>query len=166
MRKLVFVLSLAVLGTGVASVESIGKDRIKGKRPEVRTHVFQQGNPGTPQERAEQLTASMTQELSLTADQAAKVKEIHVNRFTEQREMRQKAQAGGDREAMREQMQTLRQKYDGQLKAVLTEQQYAQYQTSQTGGPGQMRGQRGGERPVEKAGEKETKKAGKRGRNT
>ncbi len=157
MKKLIIVLSLAVLGTGMASVESIGKDRIKGKRPEARTHVFQQGNPGTPQERAEQLTASMTTDLALSADQAAKVKEINVKRFTEQQEMRQKAQAGGDREAMREQMQTLRKKYDDQMKTVLTEEQFTKYAAS----PGQMRGQRGGERAPEKAPEK----AGKRSRN-
>jgi predicted component of type VI protein secretion system len=154
MRKLFLVLSLAVLGTGVASVESMGKDRVKGKRVEARTHVFQQGNPGTPQERAEQLTASMTQELSLTADQTAKVKEINLSRFNEQREMRQKARASGDREAVREQMQTMRKKYDDQMKAVLTEEQFAKYEASSTRGQGQMRnGERSGER------------AGKRSRN-
>lgn len=72
--------------------------------------------------------------------------------------MRQKAQAGGDREAMREQMQTIRKKYDDQMKAVLTEEQFTKYAASQTGGPGQMRG-------GQRSGEKAPEKAGKRSRN-
>lgn len=56
---------------------------------------------------------------------------------------------------MREQMQTLRKKYNDQMKAVLNEEQYAKYEVGQARGSGQMRGgERSGEKPGGKAGRK------------
>jgi periplasmic protein CpxP/Spy len=142
MKQFLLVLSLAVLGTGVASANSDLTNG--GKRGGIKssTHVFQQRPTGTPQERADRLTATMKEELNLTAEQATKVQEINLNRFTEMQEMRQKAQASAERGAMREQMGAVREKYGHQMKAVLTQDQYARFEANQ-----ERSGPRAGQRP-------------------
>ncbi|UOQ96999.1 DUF4890 domain-containing protein [Hymenobacter sp. 5317J-9] len=81
---------------------------------------------GSPEEMAKRQTERMTQELGLSADQAAKVQQIMMARGQEMQSMRGQM-AGGDREAMRTQMQTMRTKYDAQFKEVLTADQYTKY---------------------------------------
>ena len=129
MKKIFFVLALAVLGTGAAPANA------------AISPVIQQGPMGTPQERAENLTKRMNEVLTLTADQSTKIQEINTRRFTEQQAMREKMQAGGDREAMMTQMRALSQKYDTEYKAVLTADQYTKYEANRD----QFRGGRGGQ---------------------
>lgn len=129
MKKIIFVLALAVLGTAAAPANA------------VIFPVIQQGPMGTPQERAEALTKRMNEVLTLTADQSTKIQEINTKRFTEQQTMREKMQAGGDREAMRTQMQAMMQKYDTEYKGVLTADQYTKYEANRD----QFRGGRGGQ---------------------
>ncbi|MBF9222070.1 Spy/CpxP family protein refolding chaperone [Hymenobacter ruricola] len=85
---------------------------------------------GSPEEMAKRQTERMTQELGLSADQAAKVQQIMIARGQEMQAMRGQGQ-GGDREAMRTQMQANREKYDGQFKEVLTPEQYTKYTAMQ-----------------------------------
>ena len=129
MKKIVFMLAIAVLGTETAPASAFN------------THFVQQGPMGTPQERAENLTKRMNEVLTLTAEQNTKIQEINVKRFTEQQAMREKMQAGGDREAMRTQMQALTQKYNAEYKLVLTPEQYTKYEANMD----QFRGGRGGQ---------------------
>ena len=129
MKKIVFVLALAVLGTGAASANAF------------TYHFIQQGPMCTPQERAENLTKRMNEVLTLTADQSTKIQEINVRRFTEQQALREKMQPGGDREAMMTQMRELTQKYNTEYKAVLTPEQYTKYEANMD----QFRGGRGGQ---------------------
>ncbi|KAA5548592.1 hypothetical protein [Adhaeribacter rhizoryzae] len=129
MKKIIFVMALAVLGTGAAPANA------------AISPVIQQGPMGTPQERAENLTKRMNEVLTLTADQSTKIQEINTRRFTEQQAMREKMQAGGDREAMMTQMRALTQKYDTEYKAVLTADQYTKYEANRD----QFRGGRGGQ---------------------
>ena len=129
MKKIVFVLALAVLGTGVAPANA------------AINNFVQQGPMGTPQERAENLTKRMNEVLTLTADQSTKIQEINVKRFTEQQAMREKMQAGGDREAMMTQMRALTEKYNAEYKGVLTAEQYTKYEANLD----QFRGGRGGQ---------------------
>lgn len=129
MKKILFVLALVVLGTGTALANAFISPN------------FQQGPMGTPQERAEALTKRMNEVLTLTADQSTKIQEINTRRFTEQQSMREKMMAGGDREAMRTQMQAITQKYDAEYKGVLTTDQYTKYEANRD----QFRGGRGGQ---------------------
>lgn len=85
----------------------------------------------SPEEMATRQTQGLTQQLALNADQAAKVQPILLARSQEMMAMRGQMQAGGDRSQMREQMQASRAKYDDQLKAVLTPDQFAKMQTMQ-----------------------------------
>lgn len=129
MKKIVFVLALAVLGTAAASAHAF------------IAPLIQQGPAGTPQERAEALTNKMNEVLTLTADQSTKIQEINVKRFTEQQAMREKMQAGGDREAMMTQMRALTTKYSADYKTILTPEQYTKYEANLD----QFRGGRGGQ---------------------
>ncbi|MFD2720895.1 DUF4890 domain-containing protein [Hymenobacter monticola] len=85
---------------------------------------------GSPEEMAKRQTERMTQELGLSADQATKVQQIMMARGQEMQSMRGQGQ-GGNREAMREQMQASRTKYDAQFKEVLTADQYTKYTAMQ-----------------------------------
>lgn len=87
----------------------------------------------TPQERTDQLE----KQLALTAEQKQKVLVL----FTEQeKEMKSIfAEAGGDRDAMRAAMQKRRGEHDRKLKAILTVQQYKEYEKIRSQrGPGRM----------------------------
>ena len=98
----------------------------------------------TPEEMAARQTQGLTKQLGLSADQSAKVQQIMLARDQEMMAMRGQMQAGtGDRRQMREQMQANRAKYDDQLKAVLSPEQFTQYTTlaanrRQRGGAMQM----------------------------
>ncbi|TDN40387.1 hypothetical protein E4631_11410 [Hymenobacter sp. UV11] len=86
----------------------------------------------TPEEMAARQTQGLTKQLGLSADQSAKVQQIMLARDQDMMTMRGQMQAGtGDRKQMREQMMAGRAKYDDQLKAVLTPEQFTQMQTLQ-----------------------------------
>ncbi|GAA4497840.1 hypothetical protein GCM10023172_13400 [Hymenobacter ginsengisoli] len=103
----------------------------------------------TPEAMAARQTEGLTKELGLSADQAAKVQPILLARSQEMMAMREQMRAGtADRDQLRTQMQANRAKYDDQLKAILTPDQFAQMQTleanrRQRGGPGAMQPQDG-----------------------
>jgi len=78
-----------------------------------------------PEKRAEQQTATMTEKLSLSEAQTAKVREINLKYANKMKEARDKAD--GDREAMRATMTTLRSEQDKELQTVLTEEQWQQW---------------------------------------
>jgi len=112
-------MALSVLGTGAIAANSA-----------VTFVQTGQGPQGTPEERVERQLKMMTEQLSLSADQSNKLKPILLQRITEQQALRQNMQ-GNDRQAMRTQMKTMRDKYDAQLKDILTPDQYTKYETSQ-----------------------------------
>ena len=87
------------------------------------------GMNASPDERATQRITVLTERVQLTPQQAAAVKPILVKMFTEQTAIFQKMQAGGDRAAMRTEMQALRTKYDAEVAAQLTDAQKKSYQT-------------------------------------
>ena len=102
----------------------------------------------TPEEMAARQTEGLTKQLGLSADQAAKVQPILLARGQEMMAMRSQMQAGtADRNQLRTQMQASRAKYDDQLKAILTPEQFTQMQTLEAnrrqGGPGAMQLQNG-----------------------
>jgi protein CpxP len=89
----------------------------------------------TPQERTDQLA----KELSLTDEQKARVLE----HFTQEQQVFQKLrdESRGDREAMRAAMGKRREESNKKMKAILTEEQYAKYETMRGGMPPGGRGQ-------------------------
>ena len=79
----------------------------------------------SPDERAAARITVLTERIQLTAPQAEQLKPILVKQFTEQTALFQNA--GGDRAAMRTQMQALRTKVDAEILAVLTDAQKTSY---------------------------------------
>lgn len=78
-----------------------------------------------PEQRANQQTATMTEQLSLSDAQSAKVKEVNLKYANKMKDAREKA--AGDREAMRGAMTSIRQEQDAELQTVLTEEQWKQW---------------------------------------
>ena len=79
----------------------------------------------SPQEMAGHQAKRLSKELSLSADQSAKVEQIMASRAQEMQALRADASA----RPTREQMQANRAKYDDQLKQVLTPDQFSKYTT-------------------------------------
>lgn len=69
--------------------------------------------------------------LQLSDDQEKQVREIITAGFETMREAREGMQDGGDREAMREKMQAMREEQTQKIKAVLSEEQFAKYEQIQ-----------------------------------
>ena len=84
---------------------------------------------GNPDEMAKRQTDRMTQELGLSADQSAKVRQIMLARGQEMQAMRGQGRETATASKMREQMQASRTKYDAQFKDVLTADQFTKYTT-------------------------------------
>jgi Spy/CpxP family protein refolding chaperone len=80
----------------------------------------------SPEQQAEAQAQRLAKELNLTADQQAKVQQL----MAAQRQETQTAiqSAGGNRRAMGQAMRAGRDKFNGQLQAVLTPDQYTKYQ--------------------------------------
>lgn len=81
----------------------------------------------SPQEMAAHQTQHLSKKLNLSADQSAKVQQIMQQRAQDVQAMRSNATASADRQQMRQQLQANRAKYDEQLKAVLTPDQFGKY---------------------------------------
>ena len=88
-----------------------------------------QAQPGgrnmSPEQRAEQQTAQMTEKLSLSEAQAGKVGEINLKYAKKMQEAREAAD--GDWEAIRATMGTIRTEQEKELQTVLTEEQWQQW---------------------------------------
>jgi len=101
----------------------------------------QEGGRRTPEEMAARQTQGLTKQLGLSAEQAAKVQPILLARDQDMLAMRGQLQAGtADRSQLHAQMQANRTKYEDQLKAILTPDQFAKMQDLQA-----SRRQRGAE---------------------
>jgi hypothetical protein len=69
--------------------------------------------------------------LELSDDQEKQVRDIITAGFETMRTAREGMQDGGDREAMREKMQQMREEQTTKIKAVLTEEQFTKYEQIQ-----------------------------------
>ena len=132
MKKFILMLSLSVLGAGVASANT-------NSVVSVIQQGGGQGQQGTPEERADRQVKMMNEMLTLTADQSTKVRGILLEQSKEMAVIREKNQ--GNRDAMMEAMRPLREKYTAQIKAVLTAEQFTKYEANAA----QFRGGRGGQ---------------------
>jgi Spy/CpxP family protein refolding chaperone len=107
------------------------------------------GRGGDPVQRAERQSQMMIDSLSLSTKQGEKVKEINLKYAHQQQQLRS-ANTDGNWETMRPKMDSLRTAQNGELKAVLTSDQYARWQKiaeqqwQRRGGPGTGVGTGGG----------------------
>ncbi len=80
----------------------------------------------TPEERAEAMTARMTKELPLNADQSTKIRAINLEQAKKMEAIRQKN--GEDRAASHSEFKALSGETDTKYKEVLTAEQFTKYQ--------------------------------------
>ena len=85
------------------------------------------GQMGTPEERADRQVTQLTTALTLTADQATKIKPILVKQYTEQAAAMAGMQQGGDMAAFRAANQERATKVQGEIAALLTAEQKTKY---------------------------------------
>lgn len=81
----------------------------------------------TPEQRAEMQTQRLTKQLGLTADQTTKIQAIALAENQELATLRGKYAAADSRQGAGQDMKALRDKYETQLKAVLTPEQLTRY---------------------------------------
>lgn len=84
---------------------------------------------GTPDERADKLTAKMAENLNLTEEQQTVVGEINLKYANQVADFREETRE--QREAARATMKEIRQKQEAELKEVLTEEQRLKYEARQ-----------------------------------
>lgn len=84
----------------------------------------QQGTPPTPQERAERMTTKMTEKLGLNDYQADQIRPLNLELATQLQDIRQGDLAQEDKKAA---AKAAHKDYDGQVKGLLTEEQYQKF---------------------------------------
>ena len=139
MKKFLLPLLALALTATAASAQDVQNDQMAPMQG--------QGPRRSPDEMAAMQTKRLTQELSLTPDQAAKVQQILLTRMQDRQAMRSQMQSG-DRSQMREQMQANRAKYEEQFKSVLTPDQYTKFAAMEQRGGGRGMGPGGPGRPA------------------
>lgn len=84
-----------------------------------------------PQAFVDRQMEELKEGLDLSRDQEKKVREIIEAGSETMRKAREGMQDGGDREAMREKMQQMREEQNQKIKAVLSEEQFVKYEQIQ-----------------------------------
>ncbi|MBO0360779.1 hypothetical protein J0X19_22660 [Hymenobacter sp. BT186] len=123
MKKTLVVLAACLL-TAVGAANAQSTDAA----PMGRGNRMGQGRGNlTPEQRAEMQTKRLTTQLGLTADQTTKVQAIALAENQELATLRGKYAAADSRQGAGQEMKALRDKYETQLKAVLTPEQLTKY---------------------------------------
>jgi Spy/CpxP family protein refolding chaperone len=123
MKKTLVVLAACLLtAVGAASAQSTDA------APMGRGNRMGQGRGNlTPEQRAEMQTKRLTTQLGLTADQTTKIQAIALAENQELTTLRGKYASADSRQGAGQEMKALRDKYETQLKAVLTPEQLTKY---------------------------------------
>lgn len=124
MKKLGLLLLVVLLGTTMSMAQNKGGQR-----------------NSDPAEMAKRQTEAVKKACDLDADQETKVQALNLKSANKMNEMRKSG--GGDRDAMREKMKTIRDDQNKEMKKVLSDDQwkkYEKYMEEQR----KQRGQRGG----------------------
>ncbi|QJX47779.1 hypothetical protein HMJ29_12840 [Hymenobacter taeanensis] len=119
---LVLLAAVALTAGSVSAQTAPTQDRVlrQGQKGQGRMNM-------TPEQRADLQAQRLTKQLGLSADQATQVKSIALAEAQEMQSMRSNVMAGTDRRAAMQSMKATRDKYDTQLKAVLTPDQLTKY---------------------------------------
>jgi hypothetical protein len=103
--------------------------------------TFAQREPMDPVKRAERISTDLKQALTLDDATTKKVYDLELARIQEAQKIREKS--ADDREAMRESMKGVNEKFQTNLKGILNEEQFKKYQEWQAA-EREKRGPRGG----------------------
>jgi Spy/CpxP family protein refolding chaperone len=83
----------------------------------------------TPEQRATMYVKELTTELSLTADQSSKIKAIQLESIKKLDELKAKATDGGDKKAGKKEAKAVTEAANASIKAILTDEQKAKFDT-------------------------------------
>ena len=117
MKKMLILLAAFTLTASAASAQT------PAAQP---APVRAQKAKKSPEQRAEARTTQLSKSLNLSPDQTAKVRQLALAQTQEMQAIRAKNAAN------RQEAKALRARHDDQLKAVLTTEQYAQYDQQRT----------------------------------
>ncbi|MCB2408236.1 DUF4890 domain-containing protein [Hymenobacter lucidus] len=81
----------------------------------------------TPEQRAEMMTKHLTQQLSLSTEQTARVQQLALTNTHQMEAVRSKYATAADRKGMGQELKTLKEQNDAQLKQILTAEQFTKY---------------------------------------
>ncbi len=135
MKKTLILLAALALATAgsafaqtpdqVPAVKATGSDASQNALHLHQTAKLRQGpaQAATPTQKADRHAGKMAKELGLNADQEAKVEKLMLARQQETAAL--KAKYGADKKAGRTEMKAAHDRYETQLKAILTPEQYA-----------------------------------------
>ena len=140
MKNMSRLASGAVLAAGLVLASQAGAqqgDQQGRGRPE-------RGQQMDPAQRLERRVGMLTERLQLSAQQATQIRQILTQEQTDVQALRQKAEGGASREALRPEMQAIRQRTEQRIDSVLTAEQRAKYNELRE--QMRQRRERGGER--------------------
>ncbi|UPL50494.1 DUF4890 domain-containing protein [Hymenobacter sublimis] len=81
----------------------------------------------TPEQRAEQKAKSLSQKLGLTAAQTEQVRQLHLARFQEMQAQRTQTASAANKQQRHQAMKASKDRYEAQLKQILSAEQYTKY---------------------------------------
>src|SRR5918998_225579 len=113
----------AVLAAGLVLAPQAGAQGEQQGRPDRGGR----GERMDPAQRVERRVSMLTERLQLSQQQATQIRQILSQEPTQVQALRQKAQGNADRESLRPEMQSIRQRTEQQIDGVLTAQQRATY---------------------------------------
>ena len=118
-------LSAAAPTLAQAPVKTTGSDANQNALHQKMTLRSPRKEPKTPAQKADRKAAKMAQGLGLTADQEARVGQLMLAHQQETAAL--KAKYAADKKAGRPEMKAAHDRYENQLKAIMTPAQYAKF---------------------------------------
>ena len=124
MKKTLFLLAaLALTTAGTSFAQTAVKATGSDAKQTARHYESGKKGPKDPAKMADHKAGKLAKELGLTADQEAKVEQLMLARQQESTAL--KAKYGTDRKAGRTEMRAAHDRYEAQLKTILTPEQFA-----------------------------------------
>ncbi|ALW86528.1 hypothetical protein AUC43_16420 [Hymenobacter sedentarius] len=117
-KNLILLAALALTTAGTSFAQTTAPAATTLKAHKGKGHA-------TPAQKADHRAAKLAKELGLTADQEAKVEQLMLARQQETAAL--KTKYGADKKAGRAEMKAAHERYQAQLKAILTADQYAKF---------------------------------------
>lgn len=124
-KSLLLLASLVLTTAGPALAQAPVKTTGSQANENARHRQLSAQSPKTPAQKADRKAGRMAKALGLNADQEARIEQLMLARQQEAAAL--KAKYGTDKKAGRADLQAARDRYQAQLKTILTAEQYAKF---------------------------------------
>lgn len=122
MKKTLILLAAFAFSVGAASAQTTPA------KPDRKARMEQAGKTQkTPEQRADQSAQRLTKQLGLSAAQTAQVRELHLARYKEMQAKRGQVATTTDKTQRYQEMKAGKERYEAQLKQILSAEQYTKY---------------------------------------